>query len=601
MRTQPALCLFLLVPLTACGTVKPPPHTAPDGGGAPDGSSGCQVAADCAAGTACELASHTCVAAAFTIDKTDFFDDGQRWWTVTSGPKLHGTLAAPSGATLQAMIGDHPSGPPATVDGTTWTIQLPAGAITETDTAVVFQLVESAGAELDLSRTFALDDKTPIVNVFGQIHDERGDTIDFSSGDPVHTHAGPTIDLSAGCPDVYKYAYLLDSSAPMYGSEATPNPLAWQFKVQVATKLDDTASAYRVRLDDGTIAQDWTALTPDASGIYAVALHRGSIGVLGTRDGVMYIDARFRDWGGNQTVQTACWHHHPLAAPIEVGPVQAATTANALFTMSFAAGSQISNLMRPVAPFSPYADLATQRFVQHTAEPVTVTLSFPWPTGTYTKLVFDHYFTIASGATLMCGTDASPSSDPRCATAPTPVSTSTPYAGSIGPSSWSVVVIDETLNQAAPCTGTVFWSMSRIGVICNLPSRAAGAPPHAYHAVVSFDDVQELQPWPFGPFSEFTISGHTYTGTAPQTFEQCNRMLSHFNTTTMTTLYTCASWGQYTGYSGLDQATLAFDPLVVTFATGLTDSVTPSPVAYVPAANLTTGPLTWSAGTANLP
>jgi hypothetical protein len=62
------------------------------------------------------------------------------------------------------------------------------------------------------------------------IHDERGDTIDFATGEPNHTHAGAPITLGAtGCPAVFKYGYLLDPTRP-FGKESTPNPIAWKFR-----------------------------------------------------------------------------------------------------------------------------------------------------------------------------------------------------------------------------------------------------------------------------------------------------------------------------------------------------------------------------------
>src|SRR5438128_1107879 len=49
------------------------------------------------------------------------------------------------------------------------------------------------------------------------VFDERADVIGFSSGEPLHLHSGPTILLgAAGCPDLARYAYLLDR-APAFG------------------------------------------------------------------------------------------------------------------------------------------------------------------------------------------------------------------------------------------------------------------------------------------------------------------------------------------------------------------------------------------------
>src|SRR5262249_32377529 len=75
----------------------------------------------------------------------------------------------------------------------------------------------------------------PPAQLYGHIHDERGDAIDYSTGEPVHRHDGASIDLSAGCPAVYKYAYLMDQSDPLFGRQATKNPLAWHVMTDVAS------------------------------------------------------------------------------------------------------------------------------------------------------------------------------------------------------------------------------------------------------------------------------------------------------------------------------------------------------------------------------
>jgi hypothetical protein len=71
------------------------------------------------------------------------------------------------------------------------------------------------------------DPSTLATGLSGSILDERNDAIDFSSGSPIHTHRGAPIELGQACPAVYKYAYLESRTAPTFGAESSPNPLAW--------------------------------------------------------------------------------------------------------------------------------------------------------------------------------------------------------------------------------------------------------------------------------------------------------------------------------------------------------------------------------------
>ena len=51
-----------------------------------------------------------------------------------------------------------------------------------------------------------------------------------AAGSPCTRTAGTRIDLSTGCPAVYKYAYLMDQHAPLFGHENVANPLAWKIR-----------------------------------------------------------------------------------------------------------------------------------------------------------------------------------------------------------------------------------------------------------------------------------------------------------------------------------------------------------------------------------
>ncbi|HEX7703254.1 MAG TPA: hypothetical protein VF403_21090, partial [Kofleriaceae bacterium] len=316
----------------------------------------------------------------------------------------------------------------------------------------------------------------PPGTIYGHIKDERGDTIDFSSGWPVHTHAGPSVDVSSGCPAVYKYAYLTSKLAPTFGREVTPNPLA--FRVQTdAASTDSTVSAYRVRTDDGHTLLDWTPMSPDGDGVYTMALHRDDneqMQLLGVGVQKMYIDARFRDTSGSETISTSCWDNHPLAAPLQVEQV----VDGALFGMTLPASSPISTMlnMADVTDGMTGADVATLPIVQTTAEQSSITIATPKPTGTGAETAATLYLLQSvSSVSLSCGPVVF---DDGCAELPltrTPLGSSGPVDGT-----WILRVVDDATN-AVVCSTTG----GDLSLNCTIPGRASGEPPHGYHAVLS--------------------------------------------------------------------------------------------------------------------
>ncbi len=79
-----------LLAVSACGSVSSPGGN-DDGSGSDDANTTCEVASDCAGGAACDTVAHECVTDVLAIESTDFVNDGLRWWSATSGPKLWGT------------------------------------------------------------------------------------------------------------------------------------------------------------------------------------------------------------------------------------------------------------------------------------------------------------------------------------------------------------------------------------------------------------------------------------------------------------------------------------------------------------------------------
>lgn len=427
---------------------------------------------------------------------------------------------------------------------------------------------------------------TPSITMIdARVLDERADTIDFSSGDPVHTHHGASIDLSTGCPDVYLYGYLTGEAAPTYGGETSPNELAWRLTASSPTSI---ALTYRVRTDDGRTVLDWVALPSDASGTYAIALHSDgahAVRELATRDGGMWLDVRIHDTLGQETTTTFCWKHHPLAAPLELQPIAKEAAGEALFAMTLSGAAPISDVLQDhgVAP-----SLVGQQIVQHTAEPIALDIAVAPPTGSFTKTVAVRFAPTGSG-TLACGTSEAYSTDPRCQVTAFTTDSLTASSGALGSARFAAAVLDLPSRQpAAVCTVTGLHAS------CTIPPRLPGEAPHAYRVIVTATDVVSLWPASTGPFAEHLVNGATYTGLAPVPVSKCTTR-GHTVDALGVAHYSCA----YTTYAhivALDQAQLAFAAFGISYKSSIGPAAPMQPLAS------TTSPAwTWDAGVEVLP
>ena len=554
--------------------------TGSDMGSGSDGPSTCNTAADCSTGMACDIGQHMCVTATFTIDKTGFVDDGTRWWTSKSDPTLHGTIDNPSGETLTVSINNMTIGT-ATITGTTWSIDLPAGSITEADTSVVLAL--SSGVEQ--RQLFALDDKAPVAVMFGSIKDERGDTIDFSTGEAVHTHAGAAVSLDGtGCPAVYKYDYLMDATKPQYGSETTPNPFTWQIKASDATPIDNMDSAYRVRDAAGRVLYNWTSMQPDASGVFAITLHRNDIKDLGTQTEHMFLDVRFRDAFGNESTTTACWDNHPMAPPLEIKPMQKAD----VFGWTLAADSPISTL----SIYTPGATVYSQHIVQYAADPILVHYGVTPGAVTYSRTAVDHYVVTATGDGSVCATAGA------CQAQPTDGADDVVTNGTIPGNAayWYATVTDEVTGQ------TILSQRSANNVVFGLPGRTSGSA-HSYRIDIKLGVLNWYLAPPrdgvHGSIGEFTLNNLTYTGWSPwNTFTACTHTLC--KQTPQGVICGCNASATYAEMRALESMSVAFPAFGEQLTTASNATVSPEAPAYAAAA-LAVPAMGWNAGTDNLP
>jgi hypothetical protein len=495
--------LVLVMFATACGAVQP--ASVPIGDDDAEMDPGMETGSGNGSGSDTGSGSGSMtptLAGTLTLDlQADYIDDGSRWWTSTAAPMVRGTYTGPLFVAIQVRAGTATVA--ATLQGGTWSAQLPAGAIAADDTEVSVEMSDASGAALVTTQMFAYDAAGPAVTLApSTIKDERGDAIDFSKGEPFHTHAGATVDLAGtGCPVVYKYAYLMDATVP-YGVNVTPNPLAWHIKVS-DMKLAAGTQKFRVRTDDGTVLRDWSAVpAPDANGVSTIELTRkggaAPIAALGTRTGQFFVDVRARDWSNNETVKSICFDHHPLQAPVAVSAFE----HGSLFSINFAADMAAAFLINA----SGEVDVMSQTITQQTAEPTTVTWSATSSAFSYTKNIFDGYVSETKAEQFYC---LNGTTDPKCAVTWTPATAAVhqDVTGSLTPT-LSIAVVDVTSGQ------TIATSTTR-SITVTLPARATGQAGRAYRFVVKSAAMTELQPPAIGTaLGDYSLLGSSYTGSA---------------------------------------------------------------------------------------
>jgi hypothetical protein len=410
-----------------------------------------------------------------------------------------------------------------------------------------------------------------------QWKDERNDAIDFSTGEPVHTHQGAGVTIAAGgaCPAAYRYAYLMDRT-PAFGRQVTQN--AMEIEIAVPTiALDEAASAYRVTAAGETVIP-WTPIgAVPASGRVRIALHRDEMPKLGTYQGELHFDVRVRDTAGVEQLVSACWMHHPMAAPVYVEPMQAALGPTSLTARQLATPSHAIDVLMPTSSALP--GVYSARITQQTAEVVTVGFAPAAPTGSFTStLAYAYLATDTVTAPGSCE-DFPESCD---MSAVPPVSTTT-ASGALTTGAWSWTLIDEVTGARMPC--------SLAG--CELPPRASGAAPHPYRVTISGSDFGNLwhQPGTLSAVREVTVPAGQVIGVwmTSNKIRRCTRLK------TINGITACQTLTEYTDLAALDRATLAMPALPVQVLTG-TSSIPNAVVPYLPNGAVTTPPITWNGG-----
>jgi hypothetical protein len=409
-----------------------------------------------------------------------------------------------------------------------------------------------------------------------EVRDERGDTITFSTDEPVHTHAGPAITLgAAGCPAVYHYAYLLDRARP-FGREATRNPLAFELS---APESDPSSVAYRVVATDGQLLLPWTeAGVADTSGHYTMELHRDDIALLGTFVGQLRIEARATSLAGTELRTSACWEHHPLAAPLSIAAVQSAIGGASLAARTLVAPTRVIDLIN--IEITADVEVHMQRIAQLTAEPIVLQIAPDAIAGTYSSTTIDSFVATAS-STVSKNCSAEPNYCDRSVLADPPDFV---RAGPLASGMWSVRVIDMATNSVLPCPANV----------CTIPGRVPGEIARSYRVVLGARRISELWPVPSVVPGEITVSGQAVSGgyTNQKPIRCTNASATVINGVATVT---CHAWTEYGELVVLDRASLELAATAIRYTTGIGSGVR-LPVPYLPNGMVTAPPVSWSAG-----
>lgn len=409
-------------------------------------------------------------------------------------------------------------------------------------------------------------------------HDERLDTIDFTSGEPVHTHDVASVRVSSDgeCPEVARYAYLLDRM-PTFGRQTTPNAI--DLEVAVPTiPLDPTASAYRLTTGDGEELIPWTPLGPVSDGRAHVGIYRDEAPRLGAYAGELHVEVRVRTTAGVEQTASACWTHRPLTAPLRVEPLQAALGPTSMVARSLAAPeSSPLDVLKPVSSALPA--MYSARITQQTAEPITIGFTVAPPAGTFTsKLAYAYFPTATVAAPGSC--EDFPDS---CDTSAVPATTFTTASGALTTGTFHWSIFDEATGERMPCSLTT----------CEIPARGADAEPRTYRLNIEGTDFSNLwhEAGTFSAVREVTLPSATVIGaySTQNKVQRCTRLR------TIQGVTVCVTLTEYSRLTALDAATLQLPPLAVQVSTG-SGTIPSAPVPYLTGGALTTPAFSWDGG-----
>lgn len=477
----------------------------------------CDDSGACPDGTACAIDKNVCSDDSFTLDRAQFFDDGLRLWSTTSNPILTGTTDQTS-AIIQVLRGDQIIATPAVIDGAgTWSLQLPAGTIGESDTELKIHLVGQEGT-LEFSYKFALDDKPPTLAIVpSSVIDESKDVVTFNDiGEPAHAHQNfPVILDGTHCASIVKYGYLFDTAPPMYGTEDQRNHMAWTLQLGVKVALDETKSRYRtVKLNAGTQI-DWSPFEAikTADGYTVTTPISRDTGPNMGEDGDFTIEWEVYDWAGRMIKGQGCWQQTLLAAPLRAPkPGLSRAAPKGIGSWLLANVPPLSLLINGAMPMDVFEATVTNA----TAEDVVVSAALVVPITRLTRGVTIANTRPIAGDGDPNGTDCNQANNSDfCRTGTAPANVTTTATLDIA-TAWRIEVQDSAGQTLPGCTDIA-------EVQCLLPKRGVDEQPKKYRMVATLLALPQLPAWA-GPTAErpgFQGYAAGYTGPALTPFVRC--------------------------------------------------------------------------------
>ncbi len=477
----------------------------------------CDDSSVCPDGSACAIDKNVCSDDSFTLDRAQFFDDGLRLWSTTGNPILTGTTDQRS-ATIEVLRDGQVIATPAVIDAAgTWSLQLPAGTIVESDTELKIHLVGSEGT-LEFSYKFALDDKPPTLAIIPtSVTDESKDEVTFNTiGEPAHVHQNfPVVLDGAHCAKIVKYGYLFDAAPPMYGTEDQRNPVAWNLHLGVKVALDETKSRYRIsKVGPGTQV-DWSplqAMKTDDGYQVTTPISRQS-GPNTGEDGEFFIDWEVYDWAGRMTKGQGCWQQTVLAAPLRSGPPGLSSAApTGLGSWMLASVPPLSRLINGAMPMDVFETTVTNG----TGEDVVMetTLFVPVVRLTRGVTVANTRPLVGDGDPAETNCNQANNSD-YCRTGTVPANVTTTDTFDIA-TAWRIEMQDGAGQVVPGCSDTVAFQ-------CVVPKRGVGEQPKTYRLVATLLALPQLPSWVGATAERPGFAGHTlgYTGPTETSFVRC--------------------------------------------------------------------------------
>ena len=563
----------------------------------------CDMAEDCALGQACIAETHTCATSALEVSPTGFYVAEGFWWSTSTGPMVTGTVSDPGATEIIALVDGVPVGPPATITGSDWSLDLDDQVI-GADTVIYFQLTGTDGISSTI-QTFRFDTNPPVIALEeGRTFDEREDTIDFGSSEPVHTHGGTPSALSATeCTDVYRYGYLLTDPKPRFGEATNANPIVFRVKPTDETQVDMAGAEYRV-VQAGATLLDWTPIgPPDETGVYAVMLDAEGdhpLRELATVDGRFDVEVRHRDVVGNVAMTPLCWNHHVLPAPLQIDSVLPAIAGDAIPNWNLSNNPPLSLLINETTPDR--ARLFEMALIQNTAEPIHVKFDLVPLSASYAMSATTVYGNPGPNEAVdvkcekFCNPDFPSCTGEQvysqlCSHTTLPASAPVPFNGPVAAKHRFAVLEAGTFTEL-PCT------KGDGSIECTIPARAANAEPKQYELAFTLGDLAAIRTNLGGPVSEFVDGGASFTANSDPHYDLCtNTDETGGPNEPLWTRY-CKQKQPYSKYTAVDQLSMTFQPSSFTMATARV--VGGMPGTYVTATQPTPEYI-WLAGDDDLP